>query len=562
MLKGPGSVLYGSDAIGGTVNAVTLSPYSYGPGEYQVNGRTHYRVSSGENSHVGRAEVSLGLGETTGFLLGGTAQHFGDVIGGGEVGRQGLTGYDSFAYDLKTEHFIDSDTRLIFAHQRFRMNNAPRTHRTLSAVPFEGSSVGSDRRRDFDQDRELTYLRLLAGDVGSVVADTVEATISYQRQSETQDRVRGSGAQSLDGFDVDTLGLSLQAGVDSPIGMLTYGLEFYHDEVNSFSTSNAIQGPVGDDASYDLLGLYAQTEIDLAPRWQLILGGRFTYAAADADSVLDPVSSGRISVEDDWSDVVGSVQIIHQLVEDELNVFAGVSQGFRTPNLSDLTRFDSARSNEFEIPSPGLEPERYVNFEVGTKLRQENLSVEMSYFYTLVRDQILRFPTGDTIGSDSVVTKDNVGDGRVWGLELGAAWRFAPEWTLFGNVAYLEGEVSNFPSATGPLVDEYFSKMMPLTGQVGLRWDAANLPVFLETRVAMADRADKLSSADLNDTSRIPPGGTPGYAVWSVGGGWRVCENVMMHVTLDNLLDEDYRVHGSGQNQPGRQAIFSVTMSF
>lgn len=57
---------------------------------------------------------------------------------------------------------------------------------------------------------------------------------------------------------------------------------------------------------------------------------------------------------------------------------------------------------------------------------------------------------------------------------------------------------------------------------------------------------------DARDTQRIPPGGTPGWATlnFRVGYAWR--EQLFLTAALENSLNEDYRLHGSGYNQPGR----------
>ena len=73
---------------------------------------------------------------------------------------------------------------------------------------------------------------------------------------------------------------------------------------------------------------------------------------------------------------------------------------------------------------------------------------------------------------------------------------------------------------------------------------------------------DRLSSGDLSDTQRIPPGGTPGYTLLSLRSGWQVNDHITVLATLENLLDEDYRVHGSGSNEPGFGATLGVKVTF
>ncbi len=568
VVKGPSSVLYGSDAIGGTVNAITRSPYTYGEGR-QVGGRAYYRVSSAENSHTGRGELSFTADDAFGFLGGGTGKHFGDLIGGDDIGRQPDTGYDEYDADFKTEYLLDPDTKLVALHQRVRQNNVPRTHRTIFAKSFEGTTVGSELQRDLDQERELTFIQLHAENVDSFF-DTFRVSFSHQRQSETRHRIRppsggGPGPNRVDiqGFDVDTFGFWAQLESQSPIGRLTYGVEYYHDNVNSSSSSNPIQGPVADDATYDLLGLFVQDTVPVGDAIELTLGGRYTYARADANRVQDPNTGNPISITDDWNSVVGSIRAVYHVDEqDHWNIFGGVSQGFRAPNLSDLTRLDTARSNEIETPSPGLDPEYFISFEAGVKANYDTFTLQAAYFYTDIEDMIVRVPTGNLIGGDSEVTKRNAGDGFVQGVEVGASMQVYPQWTLFGALTWMEGEVDTFPTSAPVVTREPMDRVMPLTGLVGLRWDHPDNRFWAEAVVTLADKQDKLSTRDQSDTQRIPPGGTPGYELLTIRGGWHVNDNVTLTLAIENILDEDYRIHGSGQNEPGRNLVFAVDMTF
>ncbi|MHC4953695.1 MAG: TonB-dependent receptor, partial [Planctomycetota bacterium] len=369
--------------------------------------------------------------------------------------------------------------------------------------------------------------------------------------------------QDLQGFCVDTLGVWASLNSETAVGTLTYGAEWYRDWVDSFSSSNPIQGPVADDATYDSVVIYLQDEIGIGERGSVILGVRYNYAATDAKSVSDPETGEQISIKDDWSALVGSLRGRYEFVEDRWSVFGGVSQGFRAPNLSDLTRFDSARTNEFEIPAPGLDPEDYTQFELGLKGACAGFRIETSVYYTLVRDQITRFLTGNTNSDgENEVTKGNLGDGYVWGFELGGEWDFHESWTLFGIFTYIEGKVDTFATSEPILTREYISRLMPASGNIGLRWRSTDDRFWAETIVQLAAKADRLSPRDESDTSRIPPGGTPGYAVWYLRGGWNINEKMQAILGLENLFDKSYRVHGSGHNMPGFNAVLTFSAAF
>ena len=86
---------------------------------------------------------------------------------------------------------------------------------------------------------------------------------------------------------------------------------------------------------------------------------------------------------------------------------------------------------------------------------------------------------------------------------------------------------------------------------------------WLEGVVDAADKADRLSADDERDTQRIPPGGTPGYAVLTLRGGIaRGRRRLQLTLALENVMDEDYRIHGSGVNEPGRNLVLQADWTF
>ena len=215
------------------------------------------------------------------------------------------------------------------------------------------------------------------------------------------------------------------------------------------------------------------------------------------------------------------------------------------------------------VPSPDLDPEHYTNLEVGAKWQEDALTSQVSLFYTWIRDQILRVPTGNTnTDGEFEVRKDNVGDGYVYGVELGAAYALDDYWSVFGNSTHMYGKVDTFPTSDPVKESEYIDRMMPLTVQAGVRWEDRASGMWAEFLGVWADDADKLSTRDEQDTERIPPGGTPHYVVFDIRTGYAVNESLDLRLAVENITDEDYRIHGSGYNRPGTNVVFGLTWSF
>ncbi len=567
LVKGPSAVLWGSDAVGGTVNVLTRDPYAWDDG---FGGALELRFADQANYLIGRAEGSWTNREDTGVLFGYTGRDFGDLHGGSDVGLQPNTAYDEHSLDLKVEHWIDGDTRLVLGVQNVNQKDVPRTHSTVFGTTWHGLSTGSDLVRDLTQQRTLTYAQLHA-DVDWGWADQSTTSVSWHRQSEDRFRRRSSMAEETQGFDVGTLGLFQHFNKETSGGSRwTWGADVYHDTVDSYldrgaaqTAADDIQGPVGDDATYTLMGLFVQDVVPISERLSMTFGARWSYADANADSVRDPVTDMQIAVDDSWSSATGSARFAYELEKDRRTLFGGISQGFRAPNLSDVTRFDTARSNEFEIPALGLDEERFLAFELGVRERTARMSAQAAAFYTQIEDGIVRVPTGNVNGAgDAEITKANVGDGYALGVELSADYLVADAWTVFGSFTWMDGKQDTYPTAAPVAVSEPLDRLMPIHLFAGTRFEPQDDDYWIELSARHMDDADDLSTRDRNDVSRIPPGGTPNFTTLDLRGGYDFGDGLLATFGLENLTDEDYRIHGSGVNAAGRNLVFGLRWSF
>jgi len=571
LVMGPSSVLYGSDAVGGTVNALSAKSVEY-KGSPVWERSVYYRGSSAERSNIERVQLNSRINERIGFTGGVTLKDFGDLKGGKDVGVQKHTGYEEWDFDARIDYYIDTDSLLTIGHQTVDQDNAWRTHRTIYGIDWEGLKKGDDKVHSFGQNRDLTYLKYSGKDFKGLV-NSVEATVSYHAQGEDQYRVKKDDASERQGFDVQTWGSTIQLGSDTPIGEWVYGVEYYHDSVDSYNRTyksdgsldkTGIQGPVADDASYGSLGLYVQDTIHLFDgNLDVIPGVRYNYCRADAGRVKNPVTGQQMSMDGDWNAVVGSLRFLYPLSQDRKHVlFAGASQGFRAPNLSDLTRLDIARSGEMETPVSNLEPEQYIAYEAGIKSRFEQLTTILTCYYTDIDNMIVRVPTGRKIDSYSEVTKKNSGRGYIQGVELSASYAFTKTLSAKLTTCWMDGKLDTYPTSSTSMERDYVSRLMPPTAELSLCWQTEDLKYWVEAVCDAAEKADKLSADDKRDTQRIPAGGTPGYAVYTLRAGSKVTKDMTLAIAVENILDEDYRIHGSGVNEAGRNFVLTASYTF
>ena len=564
LARGPFSVLYGSDGIGGVVNVRTWRRESFCRG-FHVDGALMSRGATAENAVFARGQFE-GNYNKLGWAGGITGKYFGEIIAG--EGRLPGTGYPTeLSGDLRLDYKMNRDTTITFAWQHTEQKGAPRTERTVDAKSFAGTAIGSELRRDYDQRRDLVYARVdYAPNPCYTPVSRAQATVSYHYHEELRDRLRSGDRQDISGFSLGQLGITALAEMPTSVGRFTYGFDYYHDTADTYredftggvSSGRAIQGPFGDDASYDLLGLYVQDVITVG-RWEIVPGLRFTYARAKAGRVEDPATGDIIAVQNDWTRITGSLRVLYH-INDCWNVYGSAGQAFRAPTLYDLTAFEETSS--VELPAPDLDAEDYYAFEVGVKTRHKNFSGYLAGYYTILDGTIVRSPTGELLGTTPVARKDNIGDGYIAGVEAEAAWRFERDWMLFGNISWLQGDVDQIDPDTDAIERLPISRNKPLTSLLAIRYEPPKGCFWGQFEWAWADTADRLSLRDMSDTRRIPPDGTPGWNHLNLRFGYRLNKRATFSLALENLLDENYRLHGSGQNEPGFNVVGALRLDF
>jgi len=554
----------------------------------QIGGNAFTRFSMAERSEVGHLEVKGSHKDKVGFLLGGSYKDHDDFVAGGGTGLQEYTGYSEYSLNGKVQYRPAEEHELTFYVDKVRQNDVPRTHVTGFSKPFEGTALGDDVKREFDQDRLLSYFRhRFTGETG-VIQEAV-TTLSYQNVLQSQFRIdrrtRAAADQRrrFDNVEVNTLGAQIQFKSRSPIGILTYGADYYRDDIesdgkrfNADGTLNRvqIQGPVGDDGHYSNFGLYIQTEKDFLDRLLTVTaGGRFEYITADCDKFEDPNTGEPDSVEKDWWSFVGSMRLLFRPDRDSgdhWHPFIGVQQSFRAPSFHDLTALESGFLQE--LPSPSVEPEEFTTYEAGLKTQFDNLScgrisASASYYYTFIHSMLLRAPTGNIVGGSVEVEKENGGKGYIYGAECSLAWTFLKDFTLWGNVTWTEGDIMQYQGVDEtdpPLTKRHkpADRLIPVMSHMGFKYEPVGKNWWVELHADVFSKADLLAVGNRVD-NRIPPNGTSGFGVFGIRGAARFLDDrLTISGAVENIANEDYRIHGSGQNMPGTNFILSLNYNW
>ena len=536
VLRGGGSVQYGTDALGGTIQAFT--PTLLFGETPSWNGQVLGRFASQDMEKSTRGTVGFS-GQKIAFRAGLTFRDFGNLVGGDTTGTQSPTGYTENDYDLKGSWQITPALRLTAMSQRVQQLDVPVYHKVqlenfgLNEMALQERALHYARLEGEGKRPQLSHW-LVQGSWQNTVEERRAAKNNSTKQTDETDKVRSIGAVA----QAESRWTSRWSSVT--------GVEYYHDLVNSsrtaidFSTNTTTEqrGLYPDGATMGSVGVFTLHEYQWT-NWQVTAGLRYNHFSIQ----VDDENAGEVELNPQA--LVWNASGLWRFMPQHA-LFAGVQTGFRAPNIDDLGTLGIV-DFRYEQPNYNLEPEQSLQMQVGYKHHAPKLDWEVYWYQNNLAQLISRvLVPGDSISGYPVYQKENVEKALIQGFETDFNWRFHPKWTVDGALTYTYGQNR---TRTEPL-----RRIPPMFGRVGVGFQPKQWNTSAE--LCWAGEQDRLAAGDKSD-NRIPQGGTPGWWVVNVHAAytWKM---ISLRVSVLNLFNEDYRTHGSGVNGVGRSVWVTV----
>ena len=566
VLRGAGSLLYGSDAMGGVIQAVPVGPRDVrGADGFDGGATVAMRRASADSGHTLHGHGDMGYGGLS--VLGGVSySHLGNLLGGGDVGEQVYSGYrawyEHFAAVYRFTDGVFEDWQVKVAYMMAHIEDAGRTDKL---VDKQSLSL-------YDNEDHLLYGRL---DFRVLPLNTRgQATLSFQHFFERVDGYKMAAnlatktAGTRDEITALTVGADLRLTtrlLDSRL-RLRYGGMYYRDQVEAGREKSAAPGQpwravadqsYPDGSTYETYGLYLHLEGDplrTADGHIVRLGAGYRL-----HGMIGAAPSLGALPEVDFSNL-GHVALAsaQYLFLDRFNMAVTFSQGFRAPNLQEAVMLGDT-GKFFHVPNADLGPERADTLELLVRGRIWRVSLAGAWYVTWLHDLIKRVPTtwqgAKEVAGKDVYRNENGGEGLLYGVEAGAILDIGLGLSMAGHLTYTWGEEEEEDGTLDPL-----SRIPPIFGQVKLRYDTPRLRHvrgFAEFYFRVAGDQERLSAEDIAD-ARIPAGGTKGWRTFNLRVGATVFDWLQVGLTMENLADAKYKYHGSGVWAPGFNAVLAL----
>jgi hemoglobin/transferrin/lactoferrin receptor protein len=591
IIRGGGSVQYGSDAIGGVINV--FSKKAEFTDEFTIHGDLYGRYGSNDQENTQTLNLSLS-GSRVAFAAGISRQEVGDYYGAGEgtlspTGFNALGGYADLAFLLAPDHtlrlsWVGNERKDVESYVQSKLNAngvprifGPRENRGIFKLDYTAEDLGA-------WSSELKFYGYYQ---------------YYDQLRERRNQTASSFSTTTTDTDQDVFGIGLQNTTNAGKLQLTYGVDYRHEELGSKlslrTRSNAtgltsVTEPAGNtpDGDYDVFSAFLSSEYRPFERLLLTAGVRYenTHLQSNPEA-LDVIPNAGygldlLEVDERWNSVVWNVGSIFSITK-EWDLVANIGTAFRAPTYSDLLSAGTPvfSSRIASIPSPDLDPEKSITYELGTRVHSEKFTGTLNGYYTQLNDLIVQNESGTVEipgqGTFIATRKGNSGEGYIAGVELALAYKPTPDWTFFANANYTYGqdEVANDPLRFIP----------PFNGVIGIRYEAPSRRWWVELTETWATRLTRHAPDDEQDAgfSRDPAFGSPndtdnpplrdnydipGFWITNLRGGIRVWErgdrSLDVTLSLNNVFNTSYREAYSQQQKvaPGFGAVIGARLTF
>lgn len=600
VIFGPGSLIYGSDAIGGVMDFHSLEARFSDSGKMRVKGSALARYSSANREKTGHIDLNLGWKKWS-WLGSISYSDFDDL----KMGRHG--GEDRY---LRTEYVSRINNR-----DSIIPNSEPRIQRfsgynqlnILQKIRFK-PAAGWDLQYSFTHartgnapryDRLIQYrngaLRFAEWYYGpmiwnmhalhvlhsrkSGIYDESKLTLAIQNYEESRvDRSRNSINRNIQTEMVDAFSANWDASKALGKGMLFYGMEYVRNKVGSsgeriqissgMSTPMVSRYPNG--STWSTTGVYGSYKINMHPKITLSTGLRYGFNTLEASFDTSFIRFPYRKAELRDGALTGNAGIVYRPAETwQLN--GNIATGYRMPNVDDIGKlFESAPGN-ITVPNPDLKSEYAWNFEIGlVRHIPRKFRFELNAFYSLLQDAIARRPTTfngqDSILFEGVMSRaeslQNVARATVSGLQVSVEYFIFPTLSLQSHANWITGkETDDNKNEQVPL-----RHAPPFYGSTHLRYRYGKLSAEAEARyngtVTNKDLApSEQSKTDIYARDAEGKPYAPGWHTLGLKASYQFSPNLLLTTGWENITNQRYRAYSSGIVAPGSNLVLSIRAS-
>lgn len=601
VLFGPGSVIYGSDAIGGVMSFQTFEPQLSLNDEVLISGKANARYSSANNENTGHFDINVGWKKWA-FVTSFSSWDFDHL-------RQGSKGPEDYIKNKYVQRQDSADVVIMQDDPLLQVPSAYSQMNLMQKVRFKPnanwdlvygfhysttSSYGRYDRHNRYRNGNLRYAEWnygpqswlmhnlsISNQSSTALYDQLNIRLALQKFEESRiDRSlnrldRTTATENVDAYSVNIDLIKSTHEKNS----IFYGVEYVLDDVRSTGTieniesGESVTGPSRyPNASWMSMAIYVHDELKLSEKLNIQAGMRYNAFNLSADFTENipyyplPFNDAEIN----RSALTGSIGSVYRPAK-SWAIRANIGTAFRAPNVDDIGKVFDSEPGAVTVPNPQLEAEYAYTFDLDVvKTFGNNLRLDIGGYYTLLNNALVRrnfqLNGEDSVMYDGVLSQvqamQNAAQARVYGIHAGMELKLNAYFSLLSDLNVQKGEEELDNGEISPS-----RHAAPMFGVSRLRFNKEQLSLeinsYYQSKRSFEELAiDERSKDEIYAKDAAGNNYSPSWYTLNIKAMYQVNKSFTISSGIENLTDQRYRPYSSGISGAGRNFVFAVQANF
>ncbi|MCK5845806.1 MAG: TonB-dependent receptor [Bacteroidales bacterium] len=458
LIKGPASLLYGADAVGGVLNFISEKPASVNKIEADFN-TNYYSNTNGYQSNIG---VKAHGKKLYWGIRAGMQQHHDYRQGGGHNVVNSRFGDKNISINTGINSKIGNyKLSYLYKNSKIGLANTP--------AKILVTDNGFENKYFY---QHLDFHMIKSQNKFYIGKNKLQANFAYQsnrRRLFTKDIYAVD--MKLQGFDYELKASRILHDISKTNdSKIIFGMQGHYTQ-NSIGDAPKVVIP---NYYQNDISLFSLLQHDFGKRLHLQAGIRYDYRHIYIPSISS-TEYGIIDIDTSYNNISytlgGTFEITH-------NIFfrANLASAFRTANIAELTQ-DGIHGTRYERGNPNLKSQNSNEIDMGIHYHNSKFSFDLAGFYNKIDNYIFLAPTTDTTTTGMTIYKYGQTNSTLYGLETGFNYVPITHIELRANYAYTIGKQAN---------GEYLPFIPQNKINIGIKYEFVNLPKLKNTNIEIS----------------------------------------------------------------------------
>lgn len=572
ILKGPASLIYGSDAMAGVINFISNVPVANGTvkGNIFSNWQSNNDLFSLNGNIAGNKNGFNWNTYVSGKSAGSYKNKYDGVVLNSGFNELNFGGYAGINKGWGYSHLVFSRFNQKLGLIEGDRDNTTGEFLLYTDSPFEhiASNDELDSRDLFVPRQHIIHTKIVSDNSFTAGKNRIKLNFGFQNNRRMEFGNPEDDKEKELYFNLNTINYNTQLVLAEKNEWRT------SIGINGIYQTNTNKGEESIIPDYDLfdLGIYAYTQKSFN-KTTLSGGVRFDNRHINGEQMLDGMDIKFAAFKKDFSNISGSIGVAIE-PNDNISVKLNAARGFRAPNLAELASNGAHEgTNRYEYGSTALKSEQSFQLDAGIELDYRHVSFNLNTFYNSVSNFIYYRRLESVFGGDSLIDDNgelleafrfDQANAKLYGFEIGIDIHPHPlDWLHFENsFSFVRGKFDNAIDNSNNLS---FIPAPRLITELRTEFKKAGKAMSnLYFHIEMINHFNQAHPFTAYNTETV----TPAYLLLNAGAGvdFTKAKRTLfsVHVALDNIADKAYQNHLSRlkytavNTLTGRQGVFNA----